>query len=102
LSRGDETVADIIEYPEGELTPSEKKNLLKLLKKEQADIADTSCDSVEQIKDEMIILVNYYQRVMSVLEDPNAEIYPDLDLKLFLLEGRIKKIRGMIKNLYEE
>jgi hypothetical protein len=95
-------VAEIFQYPEDELTASEKKNLLKFIKKEQADTADTSCDSVEEIKDEMIILVNYYQRVMSVLEDPNAEIYPDLDLKLFLLEGRIKKIRGMIKNFYEE
>jgi hypothetical protein len=34
--------------------------------------------------------------------NPDSKIHPDLDFGLFLLEGRIKKIRGMIKNLYEE
>ena len=37
---------------------------------------------------------------MDVVEDTNSKINPDYDFSLALLEGRIKKIRGMLKNLY--
>jgi hypothetical protein len=37
---------------------------------------------------------------MAVVEDPNTVKHPDLDFGLFLLEGRIRKIRGMIKSLF--
>ena len=35
-----------------------------------------------------------------VVEDPKTRINPDFDFGLFLLEGKIKKIRGMIKGFF--
>ena len=51
----------------------------KFIKQELADIADTSCESTEQIKAEIMVLVEYFQRFMDVLEDPDSKIHPDLD-----------------------
>ena len=45
-------------------------------------------------------MLGYFWRFADVVEDPNTKINPDFDFGLFLLEGRIKKIRGMIKGLF--
>jgi hypothetical protein len=40
------------------------------------------------------------RRFADVVEDAKTRINPDFDFGLFLLEGRIRKIRGMIKGLF--
>jgi hypothetical protein len=37
-----------------------------------------------------------------MVEDPNTKLNLDLDFGLYLLEGRIRKIRGMIECLLED
>jgi hypothetical protein len=93
-------MADIIELPKGELSPEEQKQLEEFMREELEDIQDTSCESYEQIQDEIIILEEYFQQFMAVVEDPKTKINPDLDFCLFLLDGRIRKIRGMLTSLF--
>jgi len=45
-------------------------------------------------------LLGYFRRFAEVAEDPKTRINPDFDFGLFLLEGRIRKIRGMIEGLF--
>jgi len=95
-------MADIIEFPKGELTEDERKELEKFVQQELADIQDTSCETTDEIQDEIMVLVEYFRKFMDVLDDPDSKIHPDLDFGLFLLEGRIQKIRGMLKNLFQD
>jgi hypothetical protein len=92
-------VADIIGFPGKELTACERKRLEEFMVAEMADIEDTSCDAYDEIQNEIIILAEYFRRFMAVVEDPDTKMNHDLDFSLFLLEGRIRKIRGMIKSL---
>ena len=93
-------MADIIGFPKDELTPGDRKQLEEFVRGELEDIQDTSCESYEEIQDEIMVLAEYFRKFMAVAEDSDTKINPDLDFSLFLLEGRIRKIRGMIKTLF--
>jgi hypothetical protein len=93
-------MADIIGFPSGELTPEEKVQVEEFVREQVADFQDTSCSSVEEIKEQVAVLFGYFRRFEDVVEDPETKVNPDFDFGLFLLEGRIKKIRGMIKELF--
>ena len=93
-------MADLIEFPHGELTASERKHLEEFMQKELENIQDTSCNSSDELFGEISTLVEYFRKFMDVVEDPGTKINPDLDFALSLLQGRIKKIRGMLKSLF--
>ena len=94
-------MADIIGFPRsGELTAEERERVQEFMQEQMADFADTACGSVEEIKEQVAVLCGYFRRFAAVAEDPETRINPDFDFGLFLLEGRIKKIRGMIKGLF--
>ncbi len=95
-------MADIIDFIHGELTSKERKRLEEFMQKELADIQDTFCNSTEEIQDEILILVKYFRKFMDVVDDPDSKINPDYDFGLSLLEGRIQKIRGMLKSLFRD
>ena len=48
-----------------------------------------------------LVLADYFRKFIDVVDDPDSKINPDYDFSLALLEGRIKKIRGMLKNLFD-
>jgi len=93
-------MADIIAFPSEELTPEERMQVEEFVRDQAADFQDTSCRSVEEIKEQVAVLIAYFQRFAEVVEDPKTRINPDFDFGLFLLEGKIKKIRGMIKGFF--
>jgi len=93
-------VADIIGFPKNELTCSEKKPLKEFLREELEDIQDTSCGSYAELQDQFMVLAEYFRKFIAVVEDPDTKINIDLDFSLYLLEGRIRKIRGMIEFLF--
>ena len=93
-------MVDIIEFSEKGLTSGERKRLEEFVQEELQDTQDTSCKSYEEIQDEIMVLSEYFSKLMAVVEDPDTKIQPDLDFSLFLLEGRIRKIRGMIRSLF--
>ena len=90
-------MADIIGFPSEELTPEERMQVEEFVREQVADFQDTSCRSVDEIQEQVAILLGYFRRFENVVEDPKTRIDPDFDFGLFLLERRIKKIRGMIK-----
>lgn len=90
----------IIEFPKDELTPSDRKRLEEFLQEELEDIQDTSCRSYEELQDQFMVLAEYFRKFIAVVENPHSKISHDLDFSLYLLEGRIRKIRGMIKTLF--
>ena len=92
-------MADVIGIPKNELTLDERKRLKEFILGEIEDIKDTSCESYEEIEGEIIILAEYFRKFIAVVDDPDTEINPDLDFSLYLLEGRIQKIRGMLRFL---
>ena len=93
-------MADIIGFPSEELTPEERMHVEDFVREQVADFQDTSCRSVGEIQEQVAVLLEYFRRFADVVEDPKTRINPDFDFGLFLLEGRIKKIRGMIKGLF--
>ena len=93
-------MADIIGFPKDELTSGDRKQLEEFVRGELEDIQDKSCESFEEIQDEIMVLAEYFRKFMAVAEDSDTKMNPDLDFSLFLLEGRIRKIRGMIKTLF--
>lgn len=93
-------MAEIIGFPKGELTPRERERLKEFMREELSDIEDTACESVDEIRDEIIVFFGYVKRFMDVFEDPETRVNPDFDFGLFLMEGRIRKIRGIIKCLF--
>ena len=93
-------MADIIGFPKYELTSGERKRLEEFVREELEDIQDTSCESREEIQDEILVLTEYFRKFVAVVEDPDTKMNPDLDFSLSLLEGRIRKIRGMIRTLF--
>ena len=93
-------MADIIGFPTEELTPEERVQVEEFVREQVADFQDTSCSSVDEIQEQVAILLEYFRRFADVVEDPKTKINPDFDFGLFLLEGRIKKIRGIIKGLF--
>jgi len=93
-------VANIIGFPKIELTASEKKRLEEFLRGELEDIQDTSCGSYAELQDQFMVLAEYFRKFIAVVEDPGTKINIDLDFSLYLLEGRIRKIRGMIECLF--
>jgi len=93
-------MADIIGFPSEELTPEERMRVEEFVREQVADFQDTSCSSVDEIQEQVAILLEYFRRFADVVEDPKTKINPDFDFGLFLLEGRIKKIRGMIKDFF--
>jgi hypothetical protein len=93
-------MADIIGFPSEELTPEERIQVEEFVRDQTADFQDTSCSSVDEIREQVAILLGYFRRFADVVEDPKTRINPDFDFGLFLLEGRIKKIRGMIKDFF--
>ena len=93
-------MADNIAFPSEELTPEERMQVEEFVRDQAADFQDTSCRSVEEIKEQVAVLIAYFQRFAEVVEDPKTRINPDFDFGLFLLEGKIKKIRGMIKGFF--
>lgn len=93
-------MADIIGFPSEELTSEERKQVEEFVRDQEADFQDTSCRSVDEIQEQVAILLGYFRRFENVVEDPKTRINPDFDFGLFLLEGRIRKIRGMIKGLF--
>jgi hypothetical protein len=95
-------MADIIDFIKGDLTKSEKKQVEEFIQEHLEDIQDTSCESIEEVHDEIKVLAESFLRFIKVVEDPNTKTNPDLDFGLFLLEGRIQKIRGMLKTLFQE
>jgi hypothetical protein len=95
-------MADIIGFPSEKLTPEERKQVENFVRDQEADFKDTSCRSVDEIQEQVAILLGYFRRFENVVEDLKTKINPDFDFGLFLLEGRIKKIRGMIKGLFGE
>jgi len=92
-------VADIIGFPKDELTSSEKKRLKEFIRQELEDIQDTSCGSYAELQDQFMVLAEYFRKFIAVVEDPGTKINIDLDFSLYLLEVRIRKIRGMIECL---
>ena len=95
-------MADIIEFPETELTSGEQKRLKEFIRGELEDIQDTSCKSYAQAKDQFVILAEYFRKFIAMVEDPDTKLNLDLDFGLYLMEGRIRKIRGMIEYLFED
>jgi len=95
-------MAEIIGFPKGELTPREQERLKEFMREELADIENTACTSVNEIKDEIRVFFGYVRQFMEVFEDPETRVHPDFDFGLYLMEGRIRKIRGMIRCLFEE
>jgi len=95
-------MADIIRYPENELTPQDRQQLKEFIRAELEDIQDTSCGSSKELQDQFMALAEYFRKFMAVAVDPDTKIQPDLYFRLFLLEERIRKIRGMIKCLFGE
>jgi len=95
-------MTNVIEFPKGELTPEERENLKDFIQQELKDFQDTDCHAPGEIQEEILILFEYFRKFMDVLEEPDTKINPDLDFGLFLLQGRIQKIRGMIKYLFKE
>jgi hypothetical protein len=93
-------MADIIGFPREELSPEEQKQLEEFLQEELEDIQDTSCESYKQIQAEIAVMVEYFQQFMAVVKDSKTKVNPDIDFGLFLLEGRVRKIRGMLKRLF--
>ena len=93
-------MADIIGFPREELTPEERAQVEEFVREQVADFQDTSCRSVDEIQEQVAILLEYFRRFADVVEGPKTRINPDFEFGLFLLEGRIKKIRGMIKGLF--
>jgi len=93
-------MADNIAFPSEELTPEERMQVEEFVRDQAADFQDTSCRSVEEIKEQVAVLIAYFQRFAEVVEDPKTRINPDFDFGLFLLEGKIKKIMGMIKGFF--
>ena len=93
-------MADIIGFPENALTSGDRKQLEEFVRGELEDIQDTSCESYDEIQDEIMVLAEYFRNFMEVAEDPDIKMNHDLDFSLSLLEGRIRKIRGMIKTLF--
>jgi hypothetical protein len=93
-------MADIIEFPRGELTRRERERLKEFMRKELADIQDTSCTSVDEIRDQIRVFFGYVKRFTAVFENPATRVNPDYDFALYLMEVRIRKIRGMIKYLF--
>lgn len=93
-------MADIIGFPSEELTPEERMQVEDFVRDQEADFQDSSCGSVDEIKEQVAILLENFRRFEDVIEDPKTRINPDFDFGLFLLEGRIKKIRGMIEGLF--
>jgi hypothetical protein len=93
-------MADIIGFPSEELTPEERKQVEEFIREQVADFQNTSCRSVDEIQEQVAILLGYFRRFADVVEDPKTKINPDFDFGMFLLEGRIRKIRGMIKGLF--
>jgi hypothetical protein len=93
-------MADIIGFPSEELTPEERMQVEEFVREQVADFQDTSCSSVDEIQEQVAILLGYFRRFADVVENPKTRINPDFDFGLFLLEGRIRKIRGMIKGLF--
>ena len=92
----------IIDFLKAELTSRERKQLEEFMENEQADINDTSCNSQDEIREQILILFEYFRKFMDVVDYPNTKINPDYDFSLALVEGRIKKIRGMLKNLFRD
>ena len=74
----------------------------EFVREQVADFQNTSCSSIEEIKEQVAVLIGNFWRFADVAEDSKTRINPDFDFGLFLLEGRIKKIRGMIKSLFGE
>jgi len=95
-------MADIIEFPETELTSGEQKRLKEFIREELEDIQDTSCKSYAEVQDQFVILAEYFRKFIAMVEDPDTKLSLDLDFGLYLLEGRIRKIRGMIECLFED
>jgi hypothetical protein len=93
-------MADIIEFPKGELTPRERERLKAFMREELKDIQDTSCTSVDEIRDQIRVFFGYVKRFTAVFENPATRVNPDYDFALYLMEVRIRKIRGMIKYLF--
>jgi hypothetical protein len=93
-------MADIIGFPREELSPEEQKQLEEFLQEELEDIQDTSCESYKQIQAEIAVMVEYFQQFMAVVKDSKTKVNPDIDFGLFLLEGRVRKIRGMLESLF--
>jgi hypothetical protein len=93
-------MADIIGLPSEELTPEERVQVEEFVREQVADFQDTSCSSVDEIQEQVAVLLEYFRWFADVVDDPKTRINPDFDFGLFLLEGRIKKIRGMIKRLF--
>ena len=93
-------MAEIIGFPSEELTLEERKQVEEFVRDQVADFQDTSCISVEEIQEQVAILLENFRRFADVVEDPKTRINPDFDFGLFLLEGRIKKIRGKLKCLF--
>ena len=92
-------MADIIGFPKTDLTPDERKRLEEFMREELAVIGDIDCDSLEELQNQFIVLAEYFRKFIAVFDDPDSKINPDLDFSLYLLEGRIRKIRGMIECL---
>jgi hypothetical protein len=95
-------MADIIEFPKMELTSGERKRLKEFIRDELEDIQDTSCESYAELQDQFLVLAEYFQKFIAMVEDPATKLNLDLDFGLYLLEGRIRKIRGMIESLFED
>jgi hypothetical protein len=93
-------MADIIGFPSEELTPEERMQVEEFVREQVAEFQDISCSSIGEIQEQIAILLGYFRRFENVVKDPKTRINPDFDFGLFLLEGRIKKIRGMIKSLF--
>ena len=95
-------MADIIDFIRGDLTKAEKKRLEEFIQQHLQDIQDTSGESIEEVHDEIKVLAEGFLKFIKVVENPNTKANPDLDFGLFLLEGRIQKSRGMLKNLFHD
>ena len=95
-------MADIIEFPKMELTSSERKRLKEFIRDELEDLQDTSCESYAELQDQFLVLAEYFQKFIAMVEDPDTKLNLDLDFGLYLMEGRIRKIRGMIEYLFED
>jgi len=93
-------MADIIGFPGKELSSGEQKWLEEFMAAELADIGDVGCESYDELQDQFMVLAEYFRKFIAVVEDSDSKIIPDIDFSLFLLEGRIRKIRGMIKCLF--
>jgi hypothetical protein len=93
-------MSNIIGFPSEDLTTEERVKVEEFVRDQVADFQNTSCGSVDEIQEQVAILLEYFRRFADVVEDPKTRINPDFDFGLFLLEGRIKKIRGMIKGLF--